>query len=59
MLITAVAHFEAGRPREGGIYLARAVQVERACAEWAEKVPVLAPYRGTAEFAKAVRPVQR
>ena len=54
-LITSVAHFESGRPREGGSYLARAVQVAPECAAWAETVPALAPYRTTPEFRQAVR----
>jgi CHAT domain-containing protein/TolB-like protein/Tfp pilus assembly protein PilF len=54
MLITAVAHFEAGRHDDGGTYLAHAIAVEPDCAKWAEHVPVLASYRETPAFRRAV-----
>ena len=53
-MITAVAHFEAGRPAEGAAYLARGIAAEPECADWARQVPALTPYRDTPEFARAV-----
>jgi serine/threonine protein kinase/tetratricopeptide (TPR) repeat protein len=53
-MITAVAHFDAGRPADGAAYLARGIAAEPECAEWARRVPALAPYRDGREFARAV-----
>jgi hypothetical protein len=54
VLITAVAHFEAGRHDQGGTYLAQAIAAEPDCATWARQVPVLAPFRETPAFLRAV-----
>jgi serine/threonine protein kinase/tetratricopeptide (TPR) repeat protein len=53
-LITATAHFAAGRPTEGGQFLEKGVKTEPSCAAWAQVVPALAPYRVTPEFIVAV-----
>jgi TolB-like protein len=59
-MISAVAYFQADRPKEGAALLERGMRAEPSCIAWASTPPpALSPYRHTSEYVDALARVRR